>query len=120
MKELFLYTYYRIVRYYKKWEGWIGWDPEGMGMMALLASISYYTTSILVIILHFYKHEPSRNILIMIWGGAAIVGMFLGSEKLYNELEQKYKNETNRILKGWLVSIFIMGSVLSLFICWFL
>ena len=120
MKDLFLYMYYRIVRYYKYWDGWIGWDPEGNGMILLFASISYYILSILVIILNFYEQEPSESMMMMIVGVGAIIGLFFGSKKLYHQLDQKYKNETNQVLKGWLVFAFVIGGFLSFFISLFL
>ena len=119
MKDLFLYMYYRIVRYYKNWDGWIGWDPEGRGMIVLFASISYYILSILVIILRFYEQELSESMIMMIVGVGAIIGLFIGSKKLYNQLDLKYKNETNRVLKGWLVFVFVIGGFLSFFITLF-
>ena len=87
MKNLFLYMYYRIVRYYKYWDGWIGWDPEGKGMILLFASISFYILSILVIILSFYEQEPSESMIMTIVGTGAIIGLFFGSKKLYNQLD---------------------------------
>ena len=120
MKDLFLYVYYRIVRYYKYWDGWIGWDPEGNGMILLFASISYYILSILVIILNFYEQEPSESMMMMIVGVGSIIGLFFGYKKLYIQLDQKYKNETNQVLKGWLVFAFVIGGFLSFFISLFL
>ena len=120
MKDLFHYVYYRIVRYYKYWDGWIGWDPEGNGMILLFASISYYILSILVIILNFYEQEPSESMMMMIVGVGAIIGLFFASKKLYNQLDQKYKNETNQVLKGWLVFAFVIGGFLSFFISLFI
>ena len=120
MKDLFLYMYYRIVRNYKYGVGWWGWDPEGRGMIVLCASISYYILSILVIILSFYEQKPSESMMMTIVGAGAIIGLFFGSKKLYNQLEQKYKNETNQVLKGWLVFAFVIGGFLSFFISLFI
>lgn len=120
MKDLFLYMYYRIVRNYKYWDGWWGWDPEGRGMIVLCASISYYILSILVIILSFYEQKPSESMMMTIVGAGAIIGLFFGPKKLYNELDQKYKNETNQVLKGWLVFAFVIGGFLSFFISLFI
>ena len=88
-------------------------------MILLFASISYYILSILVIILNFYEQEPSESMM-MIVGVGAIIGLFFGSKKLYNQLDQKYKNETNQVLKGWLVFAFVIGGFLSFFISLFI
>ena len=58
--------------------------------------------------------------MMMIVGVGAIIGLFFGSMKLYNQLDQKYKNETNQVLKGWLVFAFVIGGFLSFFISLFI
>ncbi len=117
MKDLFLYIYYRIVRFYKYWEDW---DPLVKGMMFFLLILSFYLSSFVVIFLSCKGMDPPIELLGILAAASAFIGSFFSTEKLYSRLDNKYRNEPNNKLKGWLVFAFVIGGFLSFFISLFL
>lgn len=116
MKDLFLYMYYRTARFYKYFGQW---DPESVGMLVYMAFISNYISAIIVLLYYyFYGMDIPIIYLQIIIGTFAVIGMFLGTEKLYAKLDEKYKNESNRTFKGWIVFIFVFGGWIALFLSW--
>lgn len=116
MKDLFLYMYYRTARFYKYFGQW---DPESVGMLIYLAFISNYINAI-IILLYYYFFEADIPIIYsqILIGTFAVIGMFTGTEKLYAKLDEKYKNESNRVLKGWIVFIIITGGWIAVILSW--
>ena len=116
MKELFLYMYYRIARFYKYFGEW---DPESVGMLVYMIFISNYINAIIILLYYFLFEADIAIIYLQILIGIfAIIGMFTGTEKLYAKLDEKYKNESNRILKGWFVFIFVVGGGIAVILSW--
>ena len=116
MKDLFLYLYYRTARFYKFFGEW---EPESVGMIVCLVFTSFYIDAVIIFLCRQFEIELSYEYLGWIQGIFGTIGMFLGTKKLYAKLDEKYKDETNRKLKGWLVFMFVFGglvaSVISLF-----
>ena len=117
MKDLFLYIYYRIVRFYKYWGDW---DALGTGMMFFLLITSFYFSSIVIIYFNSKGTEAPIELLGILAASLAFIGSFFSTEKLYSRLDNKYWNEPNKKLKGWLVFAFVIGGFLSFFISYFL
>lgn len=109
MKDLFLYMYYRTARFYKYFGQW---DPESVGMLVYLAFISFYINAVIIFLCRQFEMELSYEYLGWIQGVFATIGMFLRTEKLYAKLDARYKDETNRTLKGWLVFMFVFGGLI--------
>ena len=117
MKDLFLYIYYRIVRFYQYWSDW---NALGTGMMFFLLILSFYLSSFVVIFLSCKGMDPPIELLGILAAASAFIGSFFSTEKLYSRLDNKYRNEPNKKLKGWLVFAFVIGGFLSFFISLFL
>lgn len=84
MKDLFLYIYYRIVRFYKYWGDW---DPLGIGMMFYLLIISFYLSSLVVIFFNHKGMEPPMHLLGILAASVAFIASFFSTEKLYAKLD---------------------------------
>ena len=116
MKELFLYMYYRTARFYKYFGQW---DPESVGMLIYLAFISNYINAIIILLYYFFFEADIPIIYSQILIGTfAVIGMFTGTEKLYAKLDEKYKNESNRVLKGWIVFVVVTGGWIAVILSW--
>ena len=67
--------------------------------------------SIIVVLLHCsFNEEINTNIIWVIVIIASILSLFFRKKK-YEELAEKYKDEKNSKLKGWLVFFYAIGSV---------
>lgn len=105
--------YYRTANFYK----FIGeYGYESAGMIILLGSFSFYFIAILHFLFTFfdlpYLDELSRAIILIF----AIIGCFFGNEKLFKKLEQIYKEEKNKKMKGYWNTFFHVFSFVFLWI----
>lgn len=113
MKDLFYYIYYRVSKFYEDWgesNGYIG------GRVVTFMSIGSIVLSIMIPVLHYLFNEKINTdiawIVVII---TSILSFFL-SQKRYKELAEKYKDEKNSRLKGWLVFVYIIGSIILYFV----
>lgn len=109
--------YYRIAKFYKSW-GELGY--EGVGMIVLFACIAYNIVFVIVIVSNHNGWDIPERFLNISVLSLAVIGNFLGTERLYNQLDMKYKNELHTTLKGWLIAIYVGISFILLCICWWL
>lgn len=120
MKQLFDYCYYRIAKTYR------AMDPNNYcdwGYWILFASFGFIILSMLTFLLHAFDKELNLKIIYFIAILVFIVDAFFSiciSDKAklakFNRLEARYKNEGFRHLKGWLVFLYVIGSVASYFV----
>lgn len=118
MKNLFYYIYYRTSKFYENWgesNGHIG------GGVVIFMSIGSIILSIIIFVMYcLFGMKINVNIIWAIIFITSILSFFLNKKK-YEELVEKYKDERNSKLKGWLVFLYIIGSVtlffVSLYLC---
>ena len=95
------------------------WDPLGVGMMFYLMIISFYISVPIIVFFNSIGTELPIDLIGILIGSITFIGSFFSTEKLYSKLDEKYREESNKKLKGWLVFIFVIGGFLSLFISFF-
>ena len=113
MKDLFYYLYYRTSMFYENWgesNGHIG------GGIVTFMSIGSIVLSIVILVLHcLFNQKINTNIVWLTIIATGVLSLFL-DEKKYKELSEKYKNEKNSKLKGWLVFSYVISSVILFFV----
>ncbi|SKC56460.1 hypothetical protein SAMN06298215_1698 [Bacteroidales bacterium WCE2008] len=118
MKNFFLYVFYRVAKIYEDWgEQYV----YIRGSVVAFTTIGLIALSIITFVLFFFfDKELNKDI---IWGVLIVVAIlsFTLKEKKFKELREKYKNETHKKLKGWLVFLYIIGTlflyIVSLYVC---
>ena len=116
MKILFFYCYYKLSRFFDKWDfNWGEKDGHVSGSLTLFASIGFYVLTMITICLHFMNKELSSELITIVLTCFCILSIPFIRKKKYKELEEYYKDEKHSKLKGWLVFLFAIGSV-ALFI----
>ena len=116
MKTLFNYLYYRISKFY---ESCGEKDGHIAGSVVVFASIGAIILSFLIFAFYLFEKKINVNIVLAIVIITSFFSFFLKKEKLA-ELAEKYKNEKNSKLKGWLVFSYVIGSVVLFFVSLFL
>ncbi|MBQ3738430.1 MAG: hypothetical protein II829_03475 [Bacteroidales bacterium] len=125
MKNLFLYIYFRIAKAYRNIFGIE--DAPGYlliqscfswGLLVLVSTICSYTLSIETLVLWELGLKINKSLIIVTALPFALFYIFaerfMGDLKLrYKELEKKYHNEKLTWLKGILVLLFIVFSLVS-------
>ena len=117
MRNVFYYVYYRIARFYLYWNDR---SPFSAGMQILLGSLSLYVCSFIIIFCHQKEVEPPIAPMFTFTIISCFLGAIWGNTKLFAKLDIKYKKDSNRILKGWLIFIFILFSLILYLISWFI
>ncbi len=118
MKNFFLYVFYRVAKFYEDWGEKNGYIRGGVVTFTTIGAI---VLSIITFVLFFFFDKELNNDII--WGVFIIVAIlsFTLKEKKFKELQEKYKNETHKKLKGWLVFLYIIGTlflyIVSLYVC---
>ena len=113
MKDLFYYIYFRVSKFYENWgesNGYIG------GGVVTFMSIGSIILSIMIFVLYYLFNEKiNTNIIWIIIVITCFFSLFLNRKK-YEELVEKYKDEKNSKMKGWLVFFYVAGSVILFFV----
>lgn len=125
MKSLIQYLYYRLAKFYKNTFG-IEDSPGFLlihscfswGLLVLVFAICTYTLSLETIVLWKFGFTLNNNLIIITALPFALFYIFaerfIGDLKLrYKELERKYLNEKLSWLKGILVALFVVFSLVS-------
>ena len=115
MKALFYYCYYRIAQGYRFFgDG----DYLDWGYRILFATFAFIEASIVVPIsriLGIKSLTKSGFILILIPIILLYVSTFFipiqCKKQKFEQLEKRYKNEKHKRLKGWLVTIYAIGTL---------
>ena len=121
-RTLIEYTYYRLVRVIKKIFGG-GAMAEGYASGYIIACIIFNLTPIIYFILYYACGISPQSYLdwlrkIVIVFAILTIIIFPGDtdEKLYNKLEEKYKNEKHQFLKGLgIISYFIFSMIVFVY-----
>ena len=115
IKKLFYYCYYRISRGYRSFNDSHYLDS---GHIVLFCTFIYITVAIVSPIFYIFNVEFTKKVLI--WVAIPFIMLsawitFFVSEKrkmdLFKRLEKQYKNEAHKKLKGWLVILYIVGTL---------
>ncbi len=101
MRTIINYLYYKTSKFYKNWgeRGYLGtgetivFGSIALNLLSILAIISYLTNIKLISI------EIISFVFIFSW----IWGYFYMRKIRYEDLEMKYYNENNSMIKGWIV-----------------
>jgi len=115
---LFNYVFYKSSIFYEKWGEENGYIAGGVVTSMSIVSI---LLSVLIFVLHFCFNETINSA--FVWIAVIICGAlsFFFKEEKYKELKEKYVGEDNSKLKGWLVFLYVIGTVglyfMSLYIC---
>ena len=138
MKTLYYYCYYKMSKFYDELGQHLNWDGKAkdghiLGSLVLFGSFGFYFLSLLMFILYLFNkrmyemHEilifNERLDIILILGVpivAVILSFLFINKKKYKELEEKYKDEKHRKLKGWLIFLYLICSLVLYIIAVFL
>ena len=118
MKRLFNYCFYRIALFYKKHLPFEDYITQGHTL--LISILGFYIIALSNIILHLLGIVLSKQILIVILIPFCIVivlnnRIFHNSEQLFSEMKKDFENEQLKWIKGGVVFLFVLGSIISLF-----
>lgn len=116
MKILFNYCFYRIARAYRVLDekNYCDW---GYGVM--FATFGFISLAIVTCILHLFQCKLTKTIIVIVQTPFILLyvfSLFLNHQKKYVQLDNYYKNEKYRQLKGWLVFFYVVGSLVSYFV----
>lgn len=115
IKKIFYYCYYRIAKGYRFWgdSSYLDW-----GYWVLMATFCLITLSIAVPIFHIFDMEFTKSAIILVVIPFILLDIwttFFLSEKrkiaIFKQLEKRYKNEPHKTLKGWLVALYAVGTL---------
>ena len=114
MKNLFYYIFYRASRFYKSWGESNSYYISGKFLLflALVANILF----LVGLFCYILGIRYSIQIIYLIWILFSVLSFFVLNERKYEELAEKYKDEKNSQLKGWLVFAYVIGSVVLYFV----
>lgn len=113
MKKLLYYVYYRIARAYQILDDKLYYGHASFILFTALCCL------FLVFLAFIFSLFGLKFSLIMLYTVAIIFIVFaiiFASEKKYKELEKKYADERHKKIKGWLVFLFIIMSVILYFV----
>mgnify|MGYP000457952479 FL=1 len=112
MKDLFYYAFYRASKFYKSWGENNNYYISGkFSLFLAFASNILFLIGLFCYILGI---RYSIQIVYLIWILLFVLSFFVLNENRYKELAEKYKDEKNSQLKGWLVFAYVIGSVVLL------
>lgn len=130
--NVFKYIYYRLVRFYKKTfgiddsPGFLIQSCYSWGLLLLLTSICFYLMSFEIVVLWSLGVKTKKGFILLTFLLFALFHIFsehwIGDEKkFYNDICEKYKNESFVWLKGMMVFLFVVLSlpcyITTLFLC---
>ena len=112
MRELYNYIFYKIARFYEKTEG------HGLysGTLLAVGCAMWIILAIINVLLAMFHFVPTRNFY-LVYGIVIVIIVFLISRKYdteekYLSLCKKYEHEKSATLKGWLVFLYVLFSIL--------
>lgn len=114
MKELFYYVFYKASKLYKSWGENNNYYISGK--FSLFLAICANILTLIGLFCLILKIRYSLEVVYGAWILLFVLSFFILNEKKYKELEEKYKNEKNSKIKGWLVFSYIIGSVILYFV----
>lgn len=109
MKEWLYYVFYRASKYYED-----GWEKDGVflrGSLVATGSIGSIVLSVIVFVMHYWFDKEINNEIIVGVVTVEVICSFFFTRKKYEQLSEKYKDEKNSKLKGWLVFIYAVGTI---------
>ena len=119
MKTLFYYCYYRISQGYRSFNDsdYLDW-----GYYILFTSFFFIALSFAVLIC--YELDLEFTIETIIWVAIPFIFLYMRTwfipktrkMDLFNQLEKRYKNEPHKKMKGWLVALYAVGSLVLYFV----
>ena len=128
MKDLFYYVFYRASKFYKSWGENNNYYISGkFSLFLAFASNILFLIGLFCYILGI---RYSIQIVYLIWILLFVLSFFVLNENRYKdgtfnlnlqkELAEKYKDEKNSQLKGWLVFAYVIGSLVLYFVSLFI
>ena len=118
MKDLSYYAFYRASKFYKSWGENNNYYISGkFSLFLAFASNILFLIGLFCYILGI---RYSIQIVYLIWILLFVLSFFVLNENRYKELAEKYKDEKNSQLKGWLVFAYVIGSVVLYFVSLFI
>ena len=118
MKDLFYYAFYRASKFYKSWGENNNYYISGkFSLFLAFASNILFLIGLFCYILGI---RYSIQIVYLIWILLFVLSFFVFNLNLQKELAEKYKDEKNSQLKGWLVFAYVIGSVVLYFVSLFI
>ena len=112
MKTLFDYLYYRTSKFYEDWgekSGHVG------GSVVVFSSFAFVCLSFCVFVFYLFDKKINTDIIWAIIMIFILMSLFFINKKKYAELSEKYKEEQNSKLKGRLVFLYYICSVILYF-----
>jgi membrane protein insertase Oxa1/YidC/SpoIIIJ len=113
MKVFFDYCYYRIAKAYRVLDNK---DYCMWGSFVLFSTFGFVLLSIFIFLFYMFDKKIDTAIIWTIVMIVSVLSLFFVNKKKFTELYEKYKDEKNSKLKGWLVFLYIIGSVVSFFV----
>ena len=113
LKNSFFYIYYRVCKFYSKLTKE---DYCFFASIAIMAAIGLLFCSASALILPLFGFQISSSYLTGVSIVCIILSLLIIDEQKYQELKEHYKDEKNSSAKGWLVTGFIIGSLICGFI----
>lgn len=114
MKNVFDYLFYRIASFYKKRMPLEDYIHQGHAI--IIIALAFYFLSLLDIVLFYLGYDLSIPMIVVLCSPFGIIVFFSerffpDSDKLFDELGRKYKNERMPWLKGLAIFLFLVLSL---------
>lgn len=123
MKQLFDYCFYRIAMFYKKHMPWEDYITQGHTL--LISVFCFYAISLLNLLLYIHAIKITKLMMFLIILPFCIIvffncRIFPNSQQLFEKQKKQHENERLKWIKGFFVFLFVLGSVVSLFLVGYL
>ncbi len=116
LKKIYEYYYYRISKFYKNMGSK---TPCTQASFLIFSAINLIVLSLISIVLMIVDVRWEDNWVYLISIIVVLSGTFTANENKYKKLEDRYKNESHTTLKGWLIFLSLIGSLIVWMItCW--
>jgi hypothetical protein len=105
MKTFLYYCFYRISKAYKFW--------DDVGFCIYGSFLTFFPLgSLFLSLLALTGAELDKGIIYTVVGIVSVASIAFIDGNRYKMLEKKYKEEKHRKLKGWLVFLYVVGSLM--------
>ena len=121
MRKLYDYCFYRISRFYEKYEGYGLFS----GTLLVVGSVFWVLLAIIIVLSwSIFHYQPTKGFVIGYSVITVIIVYFISykydTDEKYQRLCKQYENEKHRTLKGWLVFLgFLLSLALLVLSIWF-